>query len=224
MRILPHQQDTGAFFIAVVEKVDFLPWETIARPKPEPKEEANEETAEEKPQEYKRDNEKPPPRKKRRMYGFKEDPFVFFNDEEEVWPSIKNFYDIHSSFNPKCLLTRCQTGKKKNIYFCSEVIRDIVLNNEHKLKIINTGVKSFVRCDNKNMECAFRLGNEGLQSILPFLGNKRIITIEKEDLITILLHNNPLDPPDITTLTESTQNQVANICKFNIKLSKSYFR
>jgi hypothetical protein len=28
------------------------------------------------------------------------------------------------------------------------------------LQLINTGVKSFVRCDNKSMDCAFRLAQE----------------------------------------------------------------
>ena len=28
------------------------------------------------------------------------------------------------------------------------------------LQIINTGVRSFVRCDNKSLECAFRLAQE----------------------------------------------------------------
>lgn len=77
-------------------------------------------------------------------------------DEEDVYPSIKEFYDL-KGFDSKCLLTRCHVGKKKNIYLVSPVVKQVVQNNEDSVKIINTGVKTFVRSDNKHMACAFRL-------------------------------------------------------------------
>lgn len=99
-----------------------------------------------------------PQRKRRRMDGYREDPFVFFSGEDEdVFPSIREFYHLSEAFDPTCLLTRCRVGKKKNIYLVSPMIRDVVRRNEEKVKMINTGVKTFVRCDNKNMSCAFRL-------------------------------------------------------------------
>ena len=100
---------------------------------------------------------KEPPKKRRRMGGYREDPFVFFSgDTEDVFPSIKEYYDLNDSFDSKCLLTRCHVGKKKNIYLVSPTVKDVVQKNESNIKIINTGVKTFVRCDNKNMTCAFR--------------------------------------------------------------------
>lgn len=95
-------------------------------------------------------------RKRRRFEGYKEDPFVFFNDDETVWPDIKLFYQISDEFDPKCLLTRCHGGKKKNIYLTSPAVRDLVLQNQHAVKFINTGIRTFVRSDNRNMKCAFR--------------------------------------------------------------------
>lgn len=97
-----------------------------------------------------------PQRKKNKIGGYREDPFVFFKDNEDVWPSIKEFYNLNENFDPTCLLTRCMVGKKKNIYFCSPGVKNLVLKNECRIKIINTGVKTFVRCDNKNMKCPFR--------------------------------------------------------------------
>lgn len=81
---------------------------------------------------------------------------MFFKDDEEVWTSIKEYYNISDAFNPKCLLTRCHVGKKKNIYFCSEAVRDLVAVNQKTIKFINTGLKTFVRSDNRHMKCAFR--------------------------------------------------------------------
>ncbi|XP_026490725.2 tRNA (cytosine(34)-C(5))-methyltransferase [Vanessa tameamea] len=194
IRILPHHQDTGGFFVAVFEKTAPLPWEKESKPKPQ------NETENEK---------KEPPKKRRRMGGYREDPFVFFSgDTEDVFPSIKEFYDLDDSFDSTCLLTRCHVGKKKNIYLVSPIVKDVVQKNESNIKIINTGVKTFVRCDNKNMTCPFRLSQEGLHSISPYLGTKRRVNILKEDLVLVLQNDNPSNPPDLSLFSEHTQNLV----------------
>lgn len=95
-------------------------------------------------------------RKRRRKDGYREDPFVFFDENEPVWPDIKDFYKISDDFDVKCLLVRCHVGKKKNIYYTSPAMRDLVLKNQGTIKFINTGIKAFVRSDNRNMKCAFR--------------------------------------------------------------------
>lgn len=82
--------------------------------------------------------------------------------------------------------------------------------NENRVKMINTGVKTFVRCDNKNMACAFRLAQEGLLSIVSFIGNKRKININKEDLIRLLQNTDHHAPPEITNLTPETKEQLNN--------------
>ncbi|CAG9792778.1 unnamed protein product [Diatraea saccharalis] len=201
IRILPHHQDTGGFFVAVFEKVSPLPWE-----KEEKVQNQGDET------EKKEELKKEPPKKKRRMGGYREDPFVFFSgDSEDVFPSIKEYYDLNAEFDSTCLLTRCHVGKKKNIYLVSPVVKDLVQRNESNIKIINTGVKTFVRCDNKNMTCPFRLSQEGLQSITRSIGPKRRVRILKEDLITVLQNDNPSNPPDLKQFTEHTQNLVKDL-------------
>lgn len=239
MRILPHHQDTGGFFVAVLEKVKALPWENNTENDADTNVEMNTETVNESLENSKiqenetsevaktgeiietrnegdrkralNDDKRPwgPQRKKKRLHGYREDPFVFFKDDsEDVWSSIKEFYDISNDLDPKCLLVRCNEGKKKNIYFTSAAIRDIILSNENKVKMINTGVKTFVRCDNKNMKCAFRLAQEGMQSILHFVGDLRKIQILKEDLIMLLQNDDHHTPPEIVKLSEKTQERV----------------
>jgi len=102
-------------------------------------------------------------------------------------------------------------GKKKNVYFCSPVIRDLVLNNENEVKIINTGVKMFVRCDNRNMKCAFRLAQEGLNTSNPFIGKNRRLELCREDLLKLLYCTDPTKPPTINSMTEDTQEKVKNL-------------
>lgn len=108
MRILPHHQDTGGFFVAVLEKVKPLPWENNEETLNETVETSEiqeskssevttvEITEERKEGDRKRaalnDDKKPwgPQRKKKRLTGYREDPFVFFKDNnEDVWSSIK---------------------------------------------------------------------------------------------------------------------------------------
>ncbi|CAL7934279.1 unnamed protein product [Xylocopa violacea] len=225
MRILPHHQDTGGFFVAVLEKVKHLPWEHGSRTSDEIAQNSNcndennelslEDAAEKNAQGKRSLDETNRPResrkKRRRIAGYKEDPFVFFKDDkEDVWLSIKNFYNISDDLDPRCLLVRCLDRKKKNIYYTSPEIRNVVLSNEDQIKLINTGVKSFVRCDNKNMNCPFRLAQEGIQSIVKYIGDGRKIRISKDDLIMLLQNNDPHTPPEIVKLNPETQERLQN--------------
>ncbi|CAH1965534.1 unnamed protein product [Acanthoscelides obtectus] len=207
IRILPHQQNSGAFFVAVLKKVKAV------NAKEDSKSATNMECGDD-TQSKKRENEDNLPynqRKKRRKEIYREDPFVFFNEDEDVWNDIKSFYKVSDSFDSKCLLTRCHVGKKKNIYLTSEAVRNLVVTNQPNIKFINTGVKAFVRCDNKHMKCAFRIANDGLDSIFPFIGDDRKVYIPKDDLITLLLNDNPQKSPPIVTLSEMVQKQVKDL-------------
>lgn len=210
IRILPHLQNTGSFFVAAIQKKAKLPWE--------------------KHEDEKRilsvstDSEQPPAKKKRRIYGYKEDPYVFFEENDPVWEEIQKYYDLDASFNPLCLLTRCSNEKKKNIYFCSDKVKDFVKLNEGTIKIINTGVKTFARCDNKNMQCRFRLAQEGLPSSNPFIGDQRRLEITKEDLVILLQCTDPTKPPSYRELNEVTQEKWLALGELNIFLKKIQFK
>ncbi|KAJ8676746.1 hypothetical protein QAD02_012533, partial [Eretmocerus hayati] len=220
MRILPHHQDTGGFFVAVLEKVKLLPWEAESIST----EESDLEIAssgvgavavsEEKNQKNDHEHFRSPQKKRMRVQGYREDPFVFFkNEDEDVWPSIKRFYEISDDLDPQCLLVRCHEGKKKNIYLSSPAIRDIIKENEARVKMINTGVKTFVRCDNKNVTCAFRLAQEGLKSIAHFIGKSRKIRVTKKDLILLLQNDDHHTPPEISKLDPLTQGALKDFAK-----------
>lgn len=221
MRLLPHYQNTGGFFVGVLVKKSLLPWER------KEKEETATVAAEEKPVDASGNGNGNaaapedvksvpwgPQRKKRRMQGYKEDPYVFFTPDESVWTEIKEFYEIDQPrevFDPTCLLTRCIGGKKKNIYLCSQAVKDLVQNNENSIKIINTGVKVFARCDNRHMKCAFRLANEGLACIRAFVGEARRINITKDDLILLLQNTEIGSPPPMDQLSKETYDRVQEV-------------
>lgn len=210
LRILPHFQNTGGFFVAALTKKRNLPWEKS--PKEPATVEENNENSETTPDENQGKVEEKrvpwgPQRKKRRIYGYKEDPFVFFTDDEPVWKEMKTFFEIDetklSTFKSTQMLTRTATGKKKNIYFCSDAVKQLVLANEDNIKIINTGVKAFARCDHRNMSCGFRIANEGLDAIGQVIGGNRRIQVTKSDMIHLLENTSPTKPPNIEAMSDS---------------------
>lgn len=199
IRVLPHHQNTGGFFIAVLEKRKPLPWEKIHDDKAI-------ESKMRKEQEQNSDGTERPAKKPRRMQGFKEDPFRFFQRDEELFKSFNNFFELAENFDSTCLFTRCgEESKKKNIYFVSPEVRDILERNENNVKIINSGVKCFVRCDRRVVDCPYRLSNEGLVSIEHLIGQSRRIKINKEDLIKLLNHLNPAESLMVTELSSEMQ-------------------
>ena len=77
VRVLPHLQNTGGFFVALLEKVEALPWES--------KREKIFENVEKKELDGKEvEKKEEPPTKKKRFWGFKEDPFIYCKEGDEA--------------------------------------------------------------------------------------------------------------------------------------------
>ena len=87
---MPHQQNTGGFFVAALKKIGPLPWEAAAKEVAK-----TEETTDEKAPNGEsaapdaKSGRRSPARKKRKFQGFKEEPYFHFTPTEEIWPSIK---------------------------------------------------------------------------------------------------------------------------------------
>lgn len=209
MRIFPHIQNTGGFFIAVLEKNGELPWQKAKKSrygKLLPWEDAtsNEEKTEEKSDESndksseteKNDvddnvDEKAqtgsPPKKRFRRGMIKEDPYVFLDDTDKELANLRKFYDLSMELPSHQFLVRNNQGKKRHIYLVSESIHKIMSANEN-LKVINTGLRVVSRTDFKagvnDHGVPFRLVQDGVHLISNFIKN-RIITIPYGDLITL---------------------------------------
>ncbi|XP_061672159.1 RNA cytosine C(5)-methyltransferase NSUN2 [Syngnathoides biaculeatus] len=230
MRILPHHQNTGGFFVAVLMKKAPMPWN---RRYPKLRKEASSgsdaqtqsppvapaeapslpggEDMEEGDAESKVDGEEaragaptgaslgdkqdgacgPPPSKKLKLFGYKEDPFVFLSDNDPVFTTIQSFYDLSPNFPKKNVLTRTHEGKKRHLYMVSKELRNVMLNNSERMKVINTGVKVWSRnSDGEEFGCAFRLAQEGIYTLQPYI-RSRIITVSVEDVKVLLTQENP---------------------------------
>jgi tRNA (cytosine34-C5)-methyltransferase len=205
IRVLPHFQNTGGFFIAVLVKKKLLPWEKEIDDKAT-------ETAARKEKEKEDETQQRPAKRPKFMQGYKEDPFKFFKTDDELFVTFKKFFALSDDFEPTSLFTRCaQESNRKNIYFCANEASDVLRINENKVKVINAGVKAFIKCDRRIFECPYRLSSEGVTSIQRFIGPNRRIHIKKDDLIKLLNHLNPADALYASELSEDIQRQHRNL-------------
>ncbi|XP_073443970.1 RNA cytosine C(5)-methyltransferase NSUN2 [Dendrobates tinctorius] len=247
LRILPHHQNTGGFFVAVLIKKAPMPWNrrqpkalrraptavpdvpVVAEVPANVTEKASEPAAET------GDGEKegtkpdgcaetdsvtkdsvcgPPPSKKMKLFGFKEDPFVFLSADDPVFPPIQKFYALDPSFPQQNLLTRTLEGKKKQLYMVSKELRNVLLHNSEKMKVINTGIK--VLCRNNDGEqygCAYRLAQEGIYTIYPFI-KSRVVMVSVDDIKILLTQENPF----LSKFSSETQKQTKDLAMGSIIL------
>ncbi|XP_060760670.1 RNA cytosine C(5)-methyltransferase NSUN2 [Neoarius graeffei] len=211
MRILPHHQNTGGFFVAVLVKKAPMPWNR-RYPKLRNKEAISDKMQAEEGEgeaaaaaaegdavlentpemEAKKDGVcGPPPSKKMKLFGFKEDPFVFLTEDDPVFLPIQTFYNLSPDFPKLNVLTRTHEGKKRHLYMVSKELRNVLLNNSERMKVINTGVKVWSRNnDGEQFGCAFRLAQEGIYTLCPYI-RARVITISMEDVKVLLTEENP---------------------------------
>lgn len=175
VRILPHFQDTGGFFIALLQKTAEIPGYTI-------------------PEEIKPQASLAYEKKKggKSRVPFTESPFLpLSGDWSPVVENIRNFYGLREDFPVSCLMTRSE--KSPTVYFvapgCMEVLEAQKL--DPSIKIIHTGLKLFQKRALENVKCEFRVCAEGLPYLLPFI-TKRKLTISVEDFHILFKNNLPL--------------------------------
>ncbi|XP_007898726.2 RNA cytosine C(5)-methyltransferase NSUN2 [Callorhinchus milii] len=210
IRVLPHHQNTGGFFVAVLQKRATMPWNRrepkwrhktaavdgvlVAATEKGDTEIMDQTKEPEDSEESSAGKDRiccPPPSKKMKLFGFKEDPFVFLNEDDPIFPPIETFYLLHSSFPKFNVLTRTHDGKKRHLYMVSKELRNVLLHNSERMKVINTGVKVLSRNnDGEQFGCAFRLAQEGIYTLNPYI-NGRIIKISIEDVMVLLTQENP---------------------------------
>ncbi|KAB0369616.1 hypothetical protein FD755_018609 [Muntiacus reevesi] len=250
LRILPHHQNTGGFFVAVLVKKSSMPWnkrppklqgepavpqasvlpnlvEPTAGSISDPSElesklapGISDTEAMERAENVENSGSKkdgvcgPPPSKKMKLFGFKEDPFVFIPEDDPLFPPIQKFYALDPSFPKTNLLTRTTEGKKRQLYMVSKELRNVLLNNSERMKVINTGIKVWCRNNSgEEFDCAFRLAQEGIYTLYPFI-NSRIITVSLEDVQVLLTQENPF----FRKLSSEAYSQVKDMAKGSVVL------
>lgn len=171
IRILPHDQNTGGFYIGLFRK------------KPNAPEGKNpDENAPEKvPEDC---SEKP---KKRRKILDREQPLYIPLEENEEYTNLTNYFGLEGSVMSQ-LLTPL-TMNKKNLFFVSPEVKDFLNRNESKvLKVLNVGVCAFTKNKHRPTKgvCKYRPHQDALPFVSEFIKSNRLYS-DEIDLLKQLL-------------------------------------
>ncbi|EGV60670.1 tRNA (cytosine-5-)-methyltransferase ncl1 [Yamadazyma tenuis] len=165
IRVYPHLQNTGGFFIAVFEKVnpDGASEEGPVAKKQKVEDGANGDSA--------------PQKKEKLPRNANEEPFIFLDPKhpelEKCWP----FYGFKEEFPKDCTLVRNATGEPlRTIYYVSPIVKEILTIEDQKLKLIHGGIKLFVAQRNDTGNCAWRVQNESLVTLRSYLTDTRQVS------------------------------------------------
>lgn len=230
LRIFPHLQDTGGFFVAVFEKVapygSLDLYEKKKLEKAQAKEEHENRVAEAMKEEKKTDgseveasevksDEEGTETKRRKLNNFQaqkelripepsqdenkkvfsiEQPFIFLSEEDANIMAIKEFYGLDPSFPSNQWVVRSEGGNHRTIYFISESVKSILnAEDSHRILVVNTGVKMFYRNEGDgNVRCVYRLVNDGLNTLVPYLSKKRKVNVKFDDIRVLLEEDYPV--------------------------------
>lgn len=207
IRVLPHDQNSGGFFIVLLEKIAEIGNEKsrgARRKMVDGKDEG--EVA------VKAEAEKVVPQKRGRK-GFRvqdEEPFGYVSKDSPIISNIIDFFGLDTEKMKHCyFLNRSSKELPKSLYFVSNPIADLVRGGNDGFRIVNTGVKCFELYDNKNngYTCPYRQTMDALASMLPLM-TKRIYQATAADLLSLLASEDSIANE---SLSESLQAQINGI-------------
>lgn len=185
VRILPHLQNTGGFFVAVFQKtagISAAERRSVtadATPVPDEPEAMHEDGS---------PGACAAPRSGRAApRGFREDPFIFLDRDQEPLASIDRAYTVKPSMPWELLFSRSESTRNSTVYIVSPLVKRILTaENIAQLRVINAGVKLFAQAAHAGQPSQFRLVQEGLYILRPHLPDDRILRITWDDLRALL--------------------------------------
>lgn len=206
VRVLPHDQNSGGFFIVLLEKVAEIGSEKSRGHRKRP----NTPTAEEPVEAEAEEPAAQPPAKKGRFNNADEEPFSVLPMDSPTVKTIVDFFGMDTGILSRgTFLVRSNKDLPKNLYFVSEPIGNLIDGGNEKLRVINNGIKCFELYDGKNQkfECSYRQTADALATMLPLM-TKRIFSATAADLIALLTCEDSISNE---TLSEGLAKQLENI-------------
>ncbi|KAJ8541980.1 hypothetical protein K7X08_016846 [Anisodus acutangulus] len=207
MRIVPHDQNSGAFFVVVFHKLSHLPRKTTSRCNFQAQSftEVKDINADEVEQVDSIGNqlseatmndadilengkdEAPLDTDPSKIRGI--DPILFYR-EEEVVGQIKAFYGMKESFPFKghLIVRNSDINHVKRVYYVSKSVKEVLELNflaGEQLKITAVGLKMFEQQKDVYAQCVFRITSEGLPLLLPHI-TKQIVYASPVDFKHLL--------------------------------------
>ncbi|PWA02302.1 hypothetical protein BB558_001571 [Smittium angustum] len=239
LRIYPHLQNTGGFFVAVLKKTSALDAthsvkKTVRKDimnsaaESDKIEDGSSDVAEEDSEsdtplatgtlgsvplrETEYDPEKP-----RIDPSLEENPYVFLNPNEGSLKSAIDFYKISPKLNTGGFLARAEKSVHRTVYFVSNSVKELLSEPNNKLRMVNTGVKMLAKPASRTPNCEFRLVSEGVPILLPFIGSDFVVDMDFGDFSTFLKLKNPrFDQlsPSLSEVVSKTEKQISLIVRY----------
>ena len=205
MRVYPHHQNTGGFFIAVIQKVNPLPWlkpDKNRDPRTEIPPEVEQEKLVTASDSVKEKEEQEAQKIENRPFGvfgrfstftsykgYKEDPFIFMKSSDEMIAELSTLYGLPEDFPWSHCFTRSEGSAKNNIYITTSLVSKILATNQannNVVKIINTGLRVFCRSDlSVGSPCRLRFSQDGCNIFFDYISKRKVVVAES-DVIQLL--------------------------------------
>jgi len=211
MRVLPHYQDTGGFFIAVLEKLpsppaaqaavetissedaDMLAAELVGRSVVTALASVEAEAASEelKPTIRSQEGAKAGSHVLRTLHcaptnngGYD----ALYSLTPGWLGEVRAFFGLSEAFDMSRLVSRSITGKQ--IFVLSKPVIALLRSDKHtKFKLVNTGTRILERSEIRGLPFPFRLAQEGVHALVPHMG-RQLLFAPPEDLKLLLLRHN----------------------------------
>ncbi|VDD79465.1 unnamed protein product [Mesocestoides corti] len=184
-RVLPHDQNTGGFFIAVFEKLTDLPWMRNRQRITKGNCESSNNVASTERSVIETEvsaNCNAPASKKARLteYRREESSFVYMDPAtDNDWPKIREYYGIEKGgktlaiLNPAQILYRASCTddpiRRRFLYYTNALVKKVIQANVGTgLHIVSGGVKLFALSDDKQF-VGYRLLHDGVHLASAFL-------------------------------------------------------
>ncbi|KAK9329704.1 S-adenosyl-L-methionine-dependent methyltransferase [Lipomyces starkeyi] len=188
MRVYPHDQDTGGFFITLFEKVaeaaDTAPAGPLKRKAKadnvleqngsDKRAKAESDASELEPIHSEADPQPLAPKKKERLpRDANEEPFKFLSADHPTIENCWKFYSIADDFPRTSLLVRNATGEPvRTIYYVHPQLHPVISLNDTKVKFIHAGIKLFAYQKTLEGICPWRVQSEGMAVLYRHIARK----------------------------------------------------
>lgn len=211
LRLLPHDQNTGGFFVCVLEKkaeptpvaagtervkIDELPQPDSVEAIDEKgatslKRHASDDADDAASSSKKVKTATGAKKKEKRDLSFREDPFSFVDPEHDEVKLISAWFGLSESFPRGNLVVRNDYGNPlRTVYIVNDAVKAIIQNNDYtRLRMISAGVKAFVRQDSQartDIKCKWRISSDAIQEVLQHIPDSLIHDATVAELRTYL--------------------------------------
>jgi 16S rRNA C967 or C1407 C5-methylase (RsmB/RsmF family) len=96
--------------------------------------------------------------------------------DETMWPPIIEEFGLGPNFPKEQYMARA-SGEAKVLYFIAKSVKEQLIDHgiQNRVTVINSGLKAFERCSIAENRNKYRISQEAIQFVLPYMTKRRLI-------------------------------------------------